>query len=260
MLPLADTHVHLLAGRDDGPADDDTALAMCRMLAADGCRFAAALCHQNPTYPDNTADAIRPAAARLAAQLADHGIPLAVCPAGEVMVSADALPDWHAGRLMTYGGHGKHLLAEMPHNLFLDVRGLAAEFRGLGVRLVIAHAERYPELLHDPGTVERLIAAGCLIQVSAGELAAPRSAADEAALKGWARRGIVHVLGSDGHGLDRRRPLVKRGYARLAKWVGPQAADRIGGIWGQAVLEGRAVNPPPPAKPERRWYAALFGG
>jgi protein-tyrosine phosphatase len=260
MLPLADTHVHLLAGRDDGPADDATALAMCRMLAADGCRFAAALCHQNPTYPDNTAEAIRPAVEWLAAQLAAAKVPLTVHPAGEVMLSADVVADWQAGRLMSYGGHGKHLLVEMPHHLFLDPRGVAAEFKAVGVRLVIAHAERYAELLHDPGTAERLVAAGCLLQVSAGPLAAPPSAADERALKGWAKRGLVHLLGSDGHGPDRRRPLVKRGYERLAKWAGPAAADRVGSIWGQAVLEGRAVNPPPPREPERKWFAALFGG
>ena len=260
MLPLADTHVHLLAGRDDGPPDDDTALAMCRLLSADGCRFATALCHQNPGYPDNVADQMRPAADRLRGQLAEKDIPLTVYPTGEVMLSPDVLPDWHAGKLVSYGDHGKHLLAEMPHNMFLDVRGVAAEFKKVGVRLVIAHAERYPELLHDAGTAERLVAAGCLIQVSAGELAEPRSAADERALRGWAKRGLIHVLGSDGHGLDRRRPLVRGGYERLARWVGPQVADRIGSIWGQAVLQGRAVNPPAPVKPERKWYAALFGG
>jgi protein-tyrosine phosphatase len=260
MLPLADTHVHLLAGRDDGPADDDTALAMCRMLAADGCRFATALCHQNPTYPDNVAEQMRPLAKRLCEQLKAADVPLSVYPCGEVMLSADLLPDWQAGRLMSYGDHGRHLLAEMPHGMFLDVRGVAAEFKKLGVRLVIAHAERYPELLHDAGVVDRLVAAGCLIQVSTGELAEPHSAADERALRGWAKRGVIHLLGSDGHGLDRRRPKMRRGAERLAKWVGPQAADRIGSIWGQAVLQGRPVNPPLPVKPEKKWFAALFGG
>ena len=51
MVPLADTHVHLLAGRDDGPRTADEALAMCRMLAAEGARAATALAHQHPDYP-----------------------------------------------------------------------------------------------------------------------------------------------------------------------------------------------------------------
>ena len=54
MTPLADTHVHLLAGLDDGPQTADEAVAMCRMLVAEGARHATALAHQNEHYPDNT--------------------------------------------------------------------------------------------------------------------------------------------------------------------------------------------------------------
>ena len=69
MVPLADTHVHLLAGRDDGPRDAAEALAMCRMLVAEGARSATALAHQNTTYPANTPDALRAAAVELKAAL-----------------------------------------------------------------------------------------------------------------------------------------------------------------------------------------------
>jgi protein-tyrosine phosphatase len=260
MLPLADTHVHLLAGLDDGPPDDDTALAMCRMLAADGCRFATALAHQNPTYPQNTADTLLAAADRLKARLAEHKVPLTVYPTGEVMLTPDLLADWQAGRLLSYGGHGKHLLVEMPHGQYLDVRRVAEGLRSAGLQPVIAHAERYEELLFDPQVAEAAIAAGCLIQVSTGELAEPPSARVEQALKDWAKRGLIHLLGSDGHGLDRRRPEMKGGARRLTGWVGPAAADRIGSIWGQAVLEGRPVRPPKPLPKPRSWFARLFGG
>ena len=36
-----------------------------------------------------------------------------------------------------------------------------------GLRIILAHPERHEELLHEPGTIEELIAAGCLVQVSA---------------------------------------------------------------------------------------------
>src|SRR5690242_15986870 len=230
MLPLADTHVHLLAGLDDGPRDADEALAMCRMLAAEGCRTATALAHQNPSWPDNTADHLKAAAAKLTAQLKEHKVPLTVYPTGEVMLSPDLVAQWKAGTLLSFGGFGKFLLVEMPHGLFVDVRPFAAELRPLGVRLVIAHAERYPELLHDPEATERLIAAGCLIQVTASELAEPASSADERALKDWARRGVIHLLGSDGHRLGGREPRMQGGYEALARWAGRSAADRAGGI------------------------------
>ncbi|HET6576003.1 MAG TPA: CpsB/CapC family capsule biosynthesis tyrosine phosphatase [Fimbriiglobus sp.] len=260
MLPLADTHVHLLAGLDDGPRDADEALAMCRMLVAEGCRAATALAHQNPSWPENDANRLTAAAAELSAQLAERKVPLTVVPTGEVMLSPELVADWKAGRLLSYGGHGKFLLVEMPHGLYVDVRPFAAELRPLGVRLVVAHAERYDELLHDPGEADRLIAAGCLIQVTASELAGPSSGRVERSLRDWARRGVIHLLGTDGHRLGGREPRMKAGYEALARWVGRSAADRAGGIWGMAVLQGLPVNVPQPMPKPRSWFARLFGG
>jgi protein-tyrosine phosphatase len=259
MLPSADTHVHLLAGLDDGPRDGDEARAMCRMLVAEGCRFATALAHQNPHFPDNTPDRLRAAAADLAAQLDEQKIPLTVYPTAEVMLGPDTLAEWRAGKLLSVGGHGKHLLVEMPHTTFLDVRPLAEGLKADGVRLIIAHAERYAELLHDPAVTDAVIAAGCLIQVTASELAEPTSLSDGRALRRWADRGVIHLLGSDGHRLGGREPRMRAGVSVLTKWVGRAAADRIAGIWGSAVLQGLPVNPPPPSAAPRSWFAKLFG-
>jgi protein-tyrosine phosphatase len=259
MLPLIDTHVHLLAGRDDGPPDDDTALAMCRMLVAEGARSAAALAHQNAIYPENTAAELRTATERLAGQLKAEKIPLTVRPTGEAMASADLPARLASGELLTVADRGKFLLVEQPHGLFLDLLPLAAGLRAAGVRMIVAHAERYPELLHDHGLTAQLIAAGCLIQVTARGLADPPSAADERALKAWVTGGYVHLLGSDGHNLERRQPRLRAGHAVLARWAGSAAADRIGHIWAAAVLDGRPVTPPP-AKPKASWFARLLGG
>lgn len=257
---LADTHVHLLAGLDDGPATAEEAVAMARRLVADGAGFATALAHQNPDFPENDADRLRTAAAKLAEALLAENVPLTVCPTGEVMLMPETLEEFRAGKLLTYGDRGNYLLVEMPHGIFLDARSLAAELRKDGVRLVIAHAERYPELLHDDGLTEAFIAAGCLIQVTTGGLVNPWSSREEAALKNWVTRGMVHLLGSDGHGIDRRPPRLADGYRVLQKWAGTAAADRIARQWSTAVLRGEPVNPPPPLAKSKSWFARLTGG
>lgn len=259
MVPLADTHVHLLAGKDDGPATAEEAIAMCRMLAAEGVRGAAALAHQNEGYPENTPDALRQAVKDLAATLKAEKIPLSVYPTAEAMASIDLVEKWKAGQWLSMGDRKKFLLVEMPHGLFLDLRPAAKAFKALGVRIVVAHAERYPELLHDTGLCEEWVKLGCLIQVTARGLARPNSGADESALKNWVKRGLVHVLGSDGHNLDRRPPRLQEGYKTLARWAGTAAADRIGSIWGNALLQGLPIVTPPPPKPKKSWFANLFG-
>jgi protein-tyrosine phosphatase len=130
----------------------------------------------------------------------------------------------------------------------------------LGVRLILAHAERYEEFLYDPKLVEEAIAEGCLIQVTTEALADPPSKRDAAAMKSWAQRGMIHVLGSDGHRMDRRLPQLQDGYAVLKGWIGSTAAERIGSLWGTAVLQGLPVNPPPP-KPDggnKSWFSRLL--
>lgn len=259
MLPLIDTHVHLLAGLDDGPANADEALAMARMLVAEGASSAAALAHQNDCYPNNDADRLRAATKALADQLQTAGIPLAVYPTGEVMLTADLVERLEAGTLLTVADRGQFLLVEMPHGAFVDVVPLAEALRPKGVRLIIAHAERYPELLHDDGLGERWIAAGCLIQFTAQRIAEPTRATDERAMKSWIRRGMVHLIGSDGHNLDWRPPRLKDGYDRIVEWTGPAVADRIANIWASAIMEGRPVNAAPPHHPPRSWFSKLFG-
>jgi protein-tyrosine phosphatase len=260
MTPLADTHVHLLAGLDDGPPTADVALAMCRTLLAQGVRHATALAHQNHSYPDNTADRLRAAAAALAAQLAAHDLPLSVHPTGEVMLAPTTLDDWRAGKLLSVGDHRRWLLVEMPHTGCVDVLPLAEALRADGVRLVIAHPERYPELLDDLDLSAKWVAAGCLFQVTARALAEPWEPGLEAALKRWATGGFIHLLGSDGHGLDRRRPELAGGARRLAEWVGRAHAARVAGEWGRAILEGKPLTVPSPRPPGRTWFARLFGG
>lgn len=259
MIPLADTHVHLLAGLDDGPPTPDVALAMCRALVAEGVRHATALAHQNVGYPENTPDRLRSAAAELAAALAEQRVPLSVHPTGEVMLSQNTLFEWRAGQLLSFGDHKRYLLVEMPHGDFLDVLPLADALRPEGVRLVIAHAERYDPLLDDLGLARRWVEAGCLLQVTARALAEPWDAGFESALKRWATGGFIHLLGSDGHGIDRRRPVLAAGFKRLAKWVGRRHAARVAGEWGRAVLAGEPVAVPPPRAEGRSWFARLFG-
>src|SRR5579883_76042 len=260
MSPLADTHVHLLAGLDDGPATSDVALAMCRKLVSEGARHATALAHQNPDYPENTADRLRSAAAALAAMLVEKKVPLSVHPTGEVMLSPTTLEEWRAGRLLSVGDHRQWLLVEMPHSGCINVLPLAEALQPEGVGLIIAHAERYPELLDDLALSQKWIEAGCLLQVTARALAEPWDEHFEESLKRWACGGFIHLLGSDGHGIDRRRPELAAGYRQLVKWIGRSHASCIAWEWGRAVLEGRPLKVPPPGPVERGWVARLFGG
>jgi protein-tyrosine phosphatase len=256
MVPLVDMHCHLLAGLDDGPRTEEDALAMCAIACAEGTRLVAALAHQNERWNDVTPDVIRAAVARLAAALRSAAIGLTVLPCAEVTAHPELEALWAEGRLLSVADRGAYLLVEMPHRLFVDLRPAARALGRRGVRLILAHPERQPELLHEPGAIESLIREGCLVQVSSGSVTDPASAADRRALRGWFRRNCVHVIGSDGHSPRTRRPLLAAAYRQIAAWASPAVADRVCGTNGLAILQGRAPWFPEP-EPERSWLSWL---
>ncbi len=253
MLPLVDMHCHLLGGLDDGPRTEDEAVAMCRMAYESGTRLVAATAHQNEDWPDVTPARIREAFRNLVRRLQDEGIGLCTFPCAEVMVHPDTEESWRRGELVSVGDRGQYLLIEQPHGLFLDLAELARNFRDMGVRPILAHPERQQELLHDGGRIEELIQAGCLVQVSSGSVTAPRSREDERALRDWFKRGVVHLIGSDGHNTTRRLPLLAEAFARITSWAGSRVADRVCSTNGLAVLQGLPLRVPAPEPRRRSW-------
>jgi protein-tyrosine phosphatase len=253
MTDLADLHCHLLAGLDDGPRTAADAVAMCRIAAQEGTRHVAALAHQSERWA-LTPDAIRQAVDSLSAVLRQEQIPLTVYPTAEVMASPELVEDWKAGRLLSVADRGRYLLVEMPHRLFIDLRPTARRLAGLGVHVLLAHPERHPELLHEAGALEELIALGCRVQVSSGSVTEPENVADSRAIRRWFERGCVHVLGSDGHSPRKRRPLMAEAVRRVRQWVGAEAAERIASRNGLAILRGEALNVDAP-RVERRWWS-----
>src|SRR3954466_9216752 len=111
MVPLIDTHCHLLPGLDDGPSSWDDALEMCQIAWEEGVRGIAATVHQNEHWP-NTRAAILKKTTELTQRLKSEGIRLAVYPAAEVMLGPDFEQAWSDGQLLTMADRGEFLLIE----------------------------------------------------------------------------------------------------------------------------------------------------
>ena len=247
MLPLVDLHSHLLPGLDDGPRTEEEALTLCRIASADGIQIALATPHQSERWGSVTPARICQATRRLNELLQSAAIPLTVLPGAEVMFHPEIEASWRNGDLLSVADRRQYLLLEMPEAIFPLSAEVIASFQEMGVGLILAHAERYPDLLYDSERVEELIQAGCLIQVSTGSITAPRSRRDQQALKTWFRRGIVHFMGSDAHSAIRRPPKMADAYRRIVRWTGSKVADQVFTTNGIAVTHGLPLQIVPPS-------------
>jgi protein-tyrosine phosphatase len=242
---VIDLHCHILAGLDDGPADLAASISMARAHADAGVRRVIATPHVTRSTP-NDAPGIARAVAQLESALTEEAIPLHVARGAEIgLARAIELDDRDLDALALAGGPWK--LVEAP----LRARETtAADFRGLqrrGHHILIAHPERSPAFQRDRAALAGLVAAGALVQVTAGALVGRFGEPVQHVARDFVHRGLVHVVASDAHDTTRRAPGLRAeihaaGFADRAEWL---TCDVPAALVGErplpAALSGRAA-------------------
>jgi len=246
---MIDLHCHLLPGLDDGAGDLTAALAMARLAAADGITTVACTPHIYPGLYPNTGPAIRCAVADLQSRLTGQGIPITLTAGADIHLTPDLLPGLRSRKLPSLHG-SRYFLLEPPHHvappqLEETVFGLVAA----GYVPVITHPERLTWIEDDYDLVRRLAHGGAWLQLTAGSLTGRFGPV----ARYWAERlldeGLVQLLATDAHDVNRRPPLLAEGYLAAARWVGAAEARHLVATRPQAILDDLdpARAPPLPA-------------
>jgi protein-tyrosine phosphatase len=253
---MIDIHTHILPGIDDGPVDLEESLAVARLAVADGTRHMIATPHNGDWEQIGSDDQLSERVQSLQAALDEAGIDLRVYPGSEVHVTPDLAQRWQTGQVIALN-RSRYVLIELPFFMYphyLDQ--LFFELEVEGAMPVLAHAERYRDVQEHPEILVPLVERGVLIQITSTSLLGffGREAKKTAAY--LLRRGLAHVIASDGHNTDSRPPLLAEGVAVAAEYVGDGAARKMVTETPRAILhdEPIAVEPPQPAPPARRWF------
>jgi len=218
---VIDLHSHVLPGLDDGAADLDEALAICRAAADDGIEVLAATPHvREHDYP-TTAEEMEAAFAELSA--AAGGI-VRLVPGGELDIAELQRPVEELKRF-ALAGNPRYLLVETPYLGWpLDLGERLFSLRASGITPVLAHPERNADVQARPELLEPLVASGTLVQVTAGSVDGRLGRRAKACVGALLDRGWVHVLASDGHApnvraIGMRAAADALGDAALAQWL-----------------------------------------
>jgi protein-tyrosine phosphatase len=242
---MIDLHCHILPGMDDGAPDLATAINMARAFAADGVTIVACTPHILPGLYHNSGPQIRRATAQLQQVLLEQGIPLRLVTGADNHVVPEFLAELRSGKLLSLADT-RYILVEPPHHvapprleeLFFSL--VAAQYVP-----ILTHPERLTWISVNYAVITRLSASGTWLQITAGSLAGDfgRNA------RYWAERlldeGRVHLLATDAHDLDRRRPDLARGRELAARRVGDAEAGNLVDTRPRGVLH----NVPPSELP-----------
>lgn len=221
---MIDLHFHCLPGLDDGPADWDEAVALCRAAAAEGTTRIVATPHVlRGDWINEDVSARDALVVRLNALL--EGQP-AVLPGCEYFFSAEAVALLDDGELgpLTGLNRSRYLLVEFPPEVpQASIESVFHEFRIAGLTPVIAHPERHAAFRREPERLERLVARGALCQVTAGSLLGDFGERAERASEDFFARGLIHFVASDAHNLDRRPPRLAAAREHVLRRWGAEA-------------------------------------
>jgi protein-tyrosine phosphatase len=254
---FVDIHCHLLPGIDDGAADLDDALAMARIAVDQGTTTIIATPHQLGTFGHNAGDDIRRRVGELQQQLGEAEIPLQVLPGGEARIEDDLVARLKRGDVLTLGDRGRHVLLELPHELYLPFESLLEDLAHHNVVGILSHPERNHGILRQREVLQPLVEAGCLMQVTGGSLCGTFGPDCQKLAEWMLGQGFVHFVATDAHGTCSRRPLMRRAYERVCELAGEAAASDLCSRNPGLVAEGRAVRPgrraAPPSKRKSWW-------
>jgi protein-tyrosine phosphatase len=241
---FVDVHAHVVAGIDDGPADDAETDELLDALAAQGATTVVTTPHVDARFDGQPEDL----AARLSALRERRPGSPGILAGAEVHPGRlDDVLEAGVGRF-TLGGAGTLLVeagTDVPATVLEHcLRRLAHA----GVRTLYGHAERSRALREDDDLARDLVARGARLQVNARSLCRDAGARGKFAWK-LLDEGLVSVVASDAHALSVRAPRLADAADEIARRLGEDAVQTLMHDNPEALCDGRDA---PPLRPTTR--------
>ncbi len=241
---FCDIHCHLLPGVDDGAVSWEETLAMARLAVADGISTVVVTPHQFGGCAENHGELIRAQTTRLQQFLLQQEVPLRVLPGAEVRIEPDLVRKLQSGQLLTLADRRRHVLLELPSEIYLPLDRLVYQLGAVGMVGILAHPERNLGIVRQPRVLEPLIEAGCLLQVTAGSLIGAFGPEVQELTQRLVRQQLVHFVATDAHGTKSRRPLLRRAFDCVARLAGEATAVDLCCRNPALVAAGKSVTLP----------------
>lgn len=232
---ITDWHTHILPGIDDGSKDVEESLSMLDLCWAQGVKEVLLTPHFYPQKESPkrflrrrsaSASLLEKAISRFEKEESHaRQIPKRILAAE--MYYFDELASLEQEALESLCIEKTNMLmVEMPQNtwderVFTCLETLLYERK---ITPLIAHIDRYYSSVCDMKRLEDLISEGLRIQLNAGALLGPFSR--KKALR-WIEDGFVHLIGSDCHNMNTRKPNLDKAFSVLQRKLGEAEAIKL---------------------------------
>ena len=224
---MIDFHAHILPDFDDGPDRMEEALLLIKELMDQGVETIVSTSHFY-SYEEGLEDFIRRRDKAFdSLKEATQDLEINLVKGAEVYCSETLLLMTDFSEISIEGT--PVILLELPEKKPLSsqlVKIIQKLTNRHSLIPLIAHAERYPELIRmSTSGIKKLKKMGCLIQVNTSSILS-KSKYHKVALK-MLDRGLVDIIGTDSHGTSFRRPSMYDARQELVRLYGQDFFDQL---------------------------------
>jgi protein-tyrosine phosphatase len=230
---MVDLHCHALFNIDDGATDFDVMAKMLRIAYDDGIRDICFTPHFKQYLFKNDDDI------RLYVQKIDGHFKLATEHAvanypdlnlyigNEIMFHHDILDSICSKKCFTISNTSFVLVEFKPSTPFFEMQSALSNLLRKGFSPVLAHVERYADLVKDFSKVRELSEIGVLIQVNASSILKFRFGKSARFIKKLFKHSLVDLIATDAHDAENYSPVMSSAVALISKKYGEQVAKKV---------------------------------
>ncbi|MCX6554659.1 MAG: tyrosine protein phosphatase, partial [Candidatus Aminicenantes bacterium] len=205
---MIDLHGHYLPEVDDGAGSLETSLAMLRHARADGIATVVATPHAcSALCTIKGFAALRASRDKWLKTVESSGLALRVVCGAEVYFTSELLTLLKDNRDLLTINNGSYFLLEFPGEyIYAHSKDFIFKVLTEGFIPIISHAERNAEIQRSPAMLRELVKVGALCQVNAGSLRGDFGNTARRSAYELIQANLVHVIASDAHDLQSRKP------------------------------------------------------
>ena len=252
---MIDIHVHILPHLDDGAQILEESLAMAELAAADHIKCMVATPHSGLWGEAISRKSLEDGVDELSRIFAEKGFDLAVLPGAEVYIRPETARQAQDGQAPTLNG-SRYMLVELPLQAYPRYTDqVLFELQVKGFKPVLAHPERYVALQDDVELFFRIVERGNLAQVTGGSLLGHFGRKVQRTAETMLERNLLHVIASDAHDADDRRPNLSEAVECAARIVGTERAMAMVTSVPEAIINNQTptLPVPVPIKHKKGW-------
>ncbi len=241
MEPIIDIHCHIMPGVDDGSGDMATSLEMLRIAEKNGITHMILTPHHKPMHHNVSPEHNVLYRKKLQEAASAEGIKIKLFSGNEIYYSDETMDELEQGKICSLAGSDYVLVEFHPTNPFSAIQNAAGRVQAYGYKPIIAHVERYSDIVSHPSRVQDLIDMGCLIQVNASSVMGKYGFGIGHFTKKLLKERLVHFVATDAHDAKKRAPEIADCRSYVERKLGQDYAKEIFLINAANVIRNQEI-------------------